>query len=389
MKNQTELLYVGTEYEKDMNIAEVMPIHTSTAYVIKGLGDYDKAVAGKSYYYQRSCNPNRDALGEAISLLENAERTLVASSGMAAISTTLLSLLDKGDHVVFSSSIYGETIELAENILKNKGIEYSFCDFSNLKTLEENIKINTKLLYFEVIANPLIQIIDVEKVIEIAKSKNIFTVVDSTFTTPFLIKPLDYGVDIVIHSLTKFINGHSDVTAGSISSSEKIMKRIEPNFLLLGGSCDSFSSYLCLRSIRTFNIRMKVHNENAKQLVELIENHPAVKYINYPSANGYSQKELAQKLLGDNYGAMLSIRVKDDKELVDKFIKKLKLVKYLGTLGGYRTSFAHPATAFRSEFTQEELEKMGMYEGLLRFSVGLEDIKDIAEDINNALNVFL
>jgi cystathionine beta-lyase/cystathionine gamma-synthase len=167
------------------------------------------------------------------------------------------------------------------------------------------------------------------------------------------------------------------------------MKKIEVNFLLLGGTCDSFSSYLCLRSIRTFNIRMKVHNENAKQLVALIENHPAIRYINYPSAEGYGQKELAQKLLGNNYGAMLSIRVKDDKELVDKFVKELKLVKYLGTLGGYRTSFAHPATAFRAEFTQEELEKMGMYEGLLRFSVGLEDIRDIAEDVNNALNVFL
>lgn len=389
MKDQTKLLNFGIEYKRAMPTSEVMPIHNSTAYEINSISEYDDAVEGRSYYYQRSSNPNRDGLSEGISLLENGEDTLITSSGMAAISTCLLSLLETGDHIIFSKSIYGETIELSSMILEKFGIEVDYVDFTDVSRIENAIKENTKLLYFEIITNPLIEIIDLSEVVKVAKKKNISTIVDSTFTTPFLINPLDYGVDIVIHSLTKFINGHSDVTGGSITSSKEIIDKISPKYLLFGSVMDGFSSYQVVRGLRTFGLRMEKHNSNARAFVELIKDHPAIKYINYPTAAGYRQKELAEKLFDGNYGPMVSIRVTDDLKLVDKFVKELKIVRYLGTLGGYRTSFAHPATAFRTEFTSDELVEMGLHEGLLRFSIGLEDMEDIAKDVMSALNVFL
>lgn len=388
-KEETTLLHRMTDYYKKAENPEVQPIYHSTAYIVKDTKDYEFASNGGKYFYNRTANPNRDETAAIISYMEEGEDTLVCSSGMGAISTVLLSLLKSGDHILFNKAIYGETIEISERVLTDLGIEVSFIDFTDLNAVENSIRNNTKILYTEIIANPLTEIVDIEKICEIAKKHGALTVVDSTFTTPFLIKPLVYGVDIVIHSLTKYFGGHSDITGGSITGSREIIDYIRPKYRWFGCCMDPNTAWLLQRSIKTMSMRVSTQCRNAEKLAEVLNTSPVVKKVNYPGLKTHPQHELAKRYLNGKFGAMLSFRVEDDRKKVDEFIHRLKVINYLGTLGGISTSLAHPATAFRDEFSQEELEKMGMYEGLIRISVGAEDINDLVEDITEALKVFL
>lgn len=388
MQRRTNILYTGSELKLPVERPETPPIYHSTANIICDMDDYDFASKGGKYYYCRTANPNRDGVAEAVSFLENGEASLVCASGMAAISTALLSVIETGDHIVASRSIYGETIELFDNILKKFNIEITYSDFTNIEEVRAALKPNTKLLYTEIIANPLIEVVDIEAVSELAHSAGALVLVDSTFTTPFAIRPLEHGADIVIHSLTKYFGGHSDITAGSITGSEVLIKRIYSDSLLLGGCLDPNSAWLMLRSIRTMEMRVTRQFENAKRLAETLQADPHVRYVNYPSLPEHPQHALAARLMPDGCGAMLSFRVEDDRNKVNAFMHKLNLVEYLGTLGGYRTSIAHPATAFRNDFTPEKLKEMGMEEGLIRISAGTEAFEDILADFQQALTVF-
>lgn len=385
---ETELLYRGTEMGSNIINPETPPIHHTTAYIIEDTKDYDFANDGGKYFYNRTANPNRDGVAEAISYLENGEDTIVCASGMAAISTTLLSLLQTGDHVLCSKAIYGETITLVETLLMGFGIAVSFADFTDPKQVEMQIQDNTKVVYAEVIANPLTEVVCVPEIANITKKHKALFVVDSTFTTPFAIKPLDFGADVVIHSLTKYFGGHSDVTGGSITANKEIINIIKPKFLCLGGCMDPNSAWLMQRSLKTMSMRVKTQFQNAVEVAKALNGCEMVEKVHHPSLKSHPQHELAKELFCGQYGAMLSFRVEDDLELVDAFIRKLELVKYLGTLGGMRTTLAHPATAFRHEFTKEQLETMGIYDGLIRISVGTEDAEDIIADLLQALEVF-
>lgn len=387
-KEDTQLLYEGCEMSGIVQDPEVPPIYHTTAYMIKDTDDYEFANGGGKYLYNRTANPNRDGLGTAISQLEKGEETLICSSGMGAISTVLLSLLKQGDHILFSKAIYGETIELADFILKDFGIDFDYADFTDLKQVKDGIKSNTKILYSEIIANPLTFVTDVDEISKIAHEKGALVVIDSTFTTPFVIKPLLHGADIVVHSLTKYFGGHSDITGGSITSSREMIKKIRPKYLLLGCCMDPNTAWLTLRSIKTMGMRVRAQMNNAQKLANALSENPLVKAVHHPSIQSHPQHELAKKIFDYGWGAMISFRVADDREKVNEFMHRLQLVKYMGTLGGIRTTIAHPATAFRNEFSQEELEKMGMYEGLIRISTGAEDIDDLIEDFNQALEVF-
>lgn len=384
----TEILYKGAELKKDVVNPDCPPIYFSSACAVKDMDDYDFANGGGKYFYNRTAAPNRDMLAEAVSYLEGGEDSIITSSGMAAISTTILSLLKKGDRILISNAVYGETIELIDNMLINFGIKADYADFTDIESVKKSVTPQTKILYTEIISNPLINVVDIDAIVEIAKKNGALTVVDSTFTTPFAIKPLEHGADIVIHSMTKFFGGHSDITAGSITSTKEIIKKINPYYLLLGCCLDANSAWLALRSIRTMKLRVERQMENADKIAHALADDPRVKYVNYPSLEYHPQHALAEKLLKKGCGPMLSFRVEDDREKVNEFIRNLKIVKYLGTLGGYRTSLAHPATAFRKEFSPEKLKKMGMEEGLIRISTGIEDSEDIINDIKNALDVF-
>lgn len=352
------------------------------------MDDYDFANGGGKYFYNRTAAPNRDMLADTVSYMEGGEDSIITSSGMAAISTVLLSLLSCGDRVLCSDAVYGETIELMNNMLTRFGIAVDYADFTDIESVRSAVRPETKMLYTEIISNPLIRVIDIDAVTEIARENGAMTVVDSTFTTPFAIKPLEHGADIVIHSMTKFFGGHSDITAGSVTASKKIIQSINPSYLLLGGCLDANSSWLALRSIRTMRLRVEKQMENADRLAKTLAEDTRVKYVNYPSLEYHPQHELAKRLFKNGFGPMLSFRVEDDREKVNEFIHRLDMIKYLGTLGGFRTSLAHPATAFRNEFSEEQLRKMGMEEGLIRISAGIEESEDIIGDIKNALEVF-
>ena len=388
LTRETNILYTGSEPKLPIERPETPPIYHSTANIIRDMDDYDVASTGGKYYYSRTANPNRDGVAEAVSYLEKGEQSLVCSSGMAAISTALLSLLKSGDHIVASRSIYGETIELFDNVLKKFGVEVTYSDFTNLDSIRASLQPNTKILYGEIIANPLIEVVDIEAVAKLAHSVGALVLVDSTFTTPLAICPLEHGADIVIHSLTKYFGGHSDITAGSITGSSKLIKKIYSDFLLFGGCLDPNSAWLMLRSIRTMEMRVTKQFENAKKIAEALQADPHVRYVNYPTLANHPQRELAAKIMPNGCGAMISFRVVDDRDKVNAFMHKLKLVKYLGTLGGYRTTIAHPATAFRHEFTPQKLKDMGMEEGLIRISAGAEKVEDVIADFKQALTVF-
>lgn len=381
----TQLLYQGTAGCGVIKNPEVPPIYPSTAYILDDMDDYDFASNGGRYFYSRTANPNRDGLAQAISYLEQGEDTLICASGMAAISTVLLGQLESGSHILMSKAVYGETIEFANKLLKKFHIQISYADFSDIACVAQAIQPNTRILYTEIISNPLTQVVDLDALAGLAKVHGILTVVDSTFTTPFLIRPLSHGADIVIHSLTKYFGGHSDLTGGSITASSEIIANLLPQYLLLGCCLDPYSAWLTLRSIKTMGMRVQKQNENAAALALALSRDPHVKYVYHPSLTGHPQHLLASKLLDGGYGAILSFRMEDSREAVNGFMHQLKLAKYLGTLGGIRTTYTHPATAFRKKFTPQELVEMGLHEGLIRVSVGAENIEDLIADFSQAL----
>lgn len=388
LNRKTNILYIGSEPKFPVERPETPPIYPSTANIILDMDDYDRANKGEKYYYCRTANPNRDGVAEAVTYLENGEQSLICSSGMAAISTTILSLLKSGDHLITSNTIYGETIELLERIVKKLGINITYVDLTDPSSVKAAVQENTRMIYTEVITNPLIRVIDIDSIVAIAHDADALVVVDSTFTTPFAVRPLDHGADIVIHSMTKYFDGHSDITAGCITGRQGLMKKIYSDYLLFGCCLDPNSSWLMLRSIRTMEMRVTRQMANAKTLAEALQKDPHVCYVNYPTLAHHPQHALAMKIMPNGCGAMLSFRVEDNREKVNEFMHRLKVVKYLGTLGGYRTTIAHPATAFRFDFTPSQLIEMGMEEGLIRISSGMEDIVDLIADFKQALCIF-
>lgn len=385
----TELLYRGNHIPGIAELPDTPPIYHATAYAVKDTDDYDRANRGEKYFYNRTANPNRDCLGEIISYLEYGENTIICSSGMAAISTTLIGLLKAGGHIIVNRSIYGETIELLNCVLYNYGVEVDYVDLTDLSELERAFKPNTVLIYTEIIANPLTAVVDIEKVAKLAKEHGALTVVDSTFTTPCVIRPLEFGADIVIHSLTKYFGGHSDLTGGSITASETLIRHIQRAYLLLGCCMDPNSAWLFARSARTMFMRVRRQNENANAIAKALKALPCVKVVYHPSLTDHPQHTLAEKLFTPGmYGAMISFQVENDLQKVNAFLHRLELIQYLGTLGGIRTSVTHPATAFKNEFSEAELHAMGLWEGLIRISVGAEDATDLINDLSQALQVF-
>lgn len=386
---ETEILYRGNEIKGDSMLPDSPAIYPATAYVMEDTEHYHNTNSGKGgYLYGRSGNPNRDSLSEVISFMENGEQSLICSSGMAAISSTLLTFAKSGSHILASKSIYGETIELFHHLLMGFGTETTLVDFCNLDEVKSAIRPNTSIFYSEIIANPLMTVVDIEALSVLAKTSGALLIIDSTFSTPFVIKPLDFGADIVIHSLTKFFGGHSDITAGSITASAELIKKIFSTQLLLGSCSDANTAWLALRSVRTMGLRMKKQLSNAQVLAEALDKMPQVKKVNFPGLKTHPQHTLANRIFSEGYGAMISFCVEDNLDKVNDFMHRLSLVKYLGTLGGYRTSIAHPATGFKNDFTQQQLLDMGMNAGLIRISTGIEEVEDLISDFANALKAF-
>ena len=385
----TNLLYKGEKINGlDMN-PEALPCFFTTAFTTDCLSDIKQVYVDKGYTYVRTRNPNRTALAELISYLEGGEESLIFSSGMGGITTTLIAILEPGDHIICNSNIYGETFSTLNDILRKMQVEISFIDYNDLNEVERTIKPNTKLIYSEVLSNPTLQLADIKSLAEIAHKNNSLLMVDNTFTTPISIKPIRFGADIVINSLTKFLNGHNDAIGGSITSTKEIISKIHPISMLCGTPGDPFSSWLIQRGIYTAAIRLPQQMKTAECLARALEKNKHVSHVNHPSLDSYQNKALADEMFTDKGRcAMLSFIVPEDIDKIDIFMKNLSFVRYAPTLGGIRTTMSHPVTSSHMTVPDDIRRKMGITPGLIRISVGIEDPDDLIRDFEKALSIF-
>jgi cystathionine beta-lyase/cystathionine gamma-synthase len=383
----TEILHQGAYLKGKRDMPETAPIFLTTAYNPEDLDELKVLYAPEGYGYIRHKNPNRRALAELMTYLEGGEASLICSSGMAAISTTLFSMLVGGDHVVSDKTLYGEDYDLFR-AFHDYGIEVTYVDFTDFGAIEAAIRPNTKVLYTETISNPLITIVDIEAVATIAHRHHAKLIVDNTFSTSLAMQPLALGADASINSLTKFANGHSDAMGGSMTASQEIVKKAHATQVLWGTSLDPFSSWLIQRAIRTMDLRLQRQMDNAAKLAQALEIHPAVLKVHHPSLESHPQHALAKRIMKNGYGGMLSFVMPDDISKINAFLRKLEVAHYAMTLGGYRTTLSHPVSSSHGGVPEAERLKMGITNGLMRVSVGIEDAADLIADFTQALEVF-
>ncbi|MDB4181060.1 aminotransferase class I/II-fold pyridoxal phosphate-dependent enzyme, partial [Flavobacteriaceae bacterium] len=334
--------------------------------------------------YPRYFNtPNQEHLSKKIAALEHAEAALIFASGMAAISATLLTFLKSGDHAVIQNDIYGGTRNFIESHFTNYGIEYSFTKDLSSESFEECIQSNTKLIYIETPSNPLLKLVDIFAIAKLAKSHNIITAADNTFATPIVQNPLDLGIDIVMHSATKYFGGHSDISAGAVASSQEIMDKIWDLAKDFGGNLSDYTVWLLERSMKTLGIRVKAQQRNAKRLAKYLHKHAAVKTVFYPGLKSNAYHSLA-KIQMKGFGAMLSFELKESFDS-EKFLKALKLISPSMSLAGVESTMLLPSKASHSLLSESDRKIQGITDQLIRFSVGIETKKDLIEDIEQAI----
>ena len=351
----------------------VSPLYMSTAYSYK-----------KGDMYPRYFNtPNQVGLSKKISSLENAEETLVFGSGMAAISTSLLSFLSSGDHVIFQPDLYGGTRNFATEHLNTYGIDYSFSKSVDLKDFESQIKDNTKVIYVESPSNPLMKVVDLKGISELAKDNNITTMIDNTFASPVNQNPIPLGIDIVIHSATKYLGGHSDILAGSVSSSKKNMESVFSVGKSLGGNLSDYTVWLLERSLKTLFVRVAKQNTNANELAHHLQNHDCINKVFYPGLENSIYYNLAKNQMND-YTGMLSFEI-NKRISREIFESNLKLIQPAISLAGVESTINVPYLTSHKWLPKEEKIKQGISENLVRFSVGIEDVNDLKRDLDHAL----
>lgn len=353
----------------------VSPIFLSTSYEFMNV-DVKR--------YPRYFNtPNQEYLSKKIAALENAESAMIFGSGMAAISTTLLAFLKAGDHIILQKDIYGGTRNLVEAQFHRYNIEYSFTDGLSIDDFEACIQSNTKMIYIETPSNPLLKLVDLKAIANLAKAKGVLSVIDNTFATPIIQKPIDFGIDIVIHSATKYFSGHSDICAGAVATSQEHIDSIWSLAKNLGGCLSDFTVWMLERSMKTLGIRVKAQQQNAKKLAKYLDVHDAVSNVYYPGLKSHPDYELAKKQM-KGFGAILSFDLTEgiDAEL---FLQTLQLIKPTMSLAGIESTMILPAVSSHAMLTPQEREAQGISDSLIRFSVGIEDKKDIIKDIEQAL----
>ena len=336
--------------------------------------------------YSRYGNPSQWSVQEKLSSLENAESSIVFSSGMAAISSTLLAMLDKGSHVVSSRDIYGGTYNFLYEDLDKFGMSVTFTSPTDLKEIEAAIQENTKVLYFEALTNPLLKITPVKELVALGKKYNLRVVIDNTFLTPYNVKMLDLGVDVVVNSATKYLNGHSDLIGGTVSGSRKLVDRIWPQLLKNGGSMDPHACFLLERSLKTFALRMRTHNSNGLTLATYLENHPKIKRVYYPGLTSHSQHELAKKQLQGKNSGMISFEIEGGDVNAHALLSYLKLPKEATSLGGVESLISLPYNTSQASLTKDQQKAIGINDGLIRLSTGIEDIEDLISDFEQAIH---
>lgn len=381
---QTKCVHAAREFNRTSAISS--PIWQTTTFRAES-SEHFAALAKSvkpSEYYSRYGNPTHEQVEAVMAALEGGEAALVTASGMGAICASVMCLLEKGDHVVAQRNLYAGTAALLEDLLPRWGIESTFVDQTDSERWAEALRPNTKLIYAETPVNPLMSLTDLQAVAALGKTRGITTIVDNTFATPINQRPLQYGIDVVVHSATKYLGGHSDVTAGVIVGSTAFLERAWRFHIVMGAALGPFDAWLLLRGLRTLGLRVERHNQNALTLARFFESHPKIERVNYPGLESHPQHELAKNQMG-GFTGMMSIELRGGYETAERFIASLKLGYYAASLGGFETLLVHPAVMWGDTLTDAQRRAMGVGENLVRISVGLEDERDLINDFSQAL----
>jgi len=381
----TKLIHAGA-YEDEMGSATV-PIYQTSTFKFKSAQHGADCFSGKSndYIYTRIGNPTIKALEDNIAALENGFGGIATSSGMAAVSTIYFALLGQGSHMVSTASVYGPSRGIMEQDFIRFGVESSYVDTSDIENIKAAIKPNTKVLYIETPSNPTMQLTDIKAAVKVAKEHNLIVVVDNTFSSPYLQKPLDLGADVVFHSVTKFINGHADIVGGVIvAKTEELYKTIRHSMVYLGGNMDPHQAFMVIRGVKTLAIRIERAMESAMKVAEYLEGHEKVAWIKYPGLKSHPQHELAKEQMA-GFGSMISFGLKGGLEAGKILMDNVHLAILAVSLGGVETLIQHPALMTHAAVSKEDKDKAGITEDLVRFSVGIENVEDIIADLDQAL----
>lgn len=377
MKFATRAIHAGQEPDPSTG-AIMTPIYQTSTYAQAGIGEH------KGYEYARTGNPTRTALEATLASLENGQYGLSFASGLAA-EHAILNLLNNGDHIVSCDDLYGGSYRLFEKIMGRYGVQTSYVTANDSEAYEKAIRPNTKMIWLETPTNPLLSLVDIRAVAEVAHRHHLLLIVDNTFSSPYFQRPLDLGADIVVHSITKYINGHSDVIGGAIvTSNEEIYNALKFHQNAAGAVPGPFDVWLTLRGIKTLAVRMRQHEENARAVAQFLTEHPRVQKVYYPGLASHPDHELAKRQMS-GFGGMVSFQIKGTMENVDQAVRRFKVFTFAESLGGVESLACHPATMTHGSIPREIRESRGLTDTLLRLSVGIEDISDILADLDQAL----
>jgi cystathionine beta-lyase/cystathionine gamma-synthase len=378
MRFETMAIHAGDRPDVTTGAISV-PIYQTSAFAFEDVGKT------RGWDYSRTANPTRKVLEDTIAQLEGGKAGFAFTTGMAA-ETTVMHLLKTGDHIISGDDVYGGTYRLFHDVMTNFGLEFTFLRMNNRKSIEEAVRPNTRMLWLETPSNPLLNIVDLEMVVNIARRHKLLTVIDNTFATPYFLRPIEYGIDLVVHSTTKYLNGHCDVVGGAVvTTTDELTQRLQFLLNAMGTCAAPFDCWLVLRGIETLPIRMKQHQENALAVANYLKRHPKVKRVLYPGLDSHAGHEIAKRQM-KGFGGIVSFELRGGIEGVSTFLRRLKVFSLAESLGGITSLAEHPATMSHASMPEDCRERVGITNELIRLSVGLENVDDLTEDLEQAFN---
>ena len=379
MKFNTKVIHAGVEPDPATG-AIMTPIYQTSTYVQDEIGKH------KGYEYSRTGNPTRSALESSIAHIENGKYGACFGSGLAAIDC-VIKMLNPGDEVISTNDLYGGSYRIFRTIFEKYGIKFHFVDMLNINNVKDKINDNTKLIWIETPTNPMMNIIDIKAIVQLVNHSDVMVGVDNTFATPYLQKPLDLGADIVMHSVTKFLGGHSDIVMGALATkSDRIAEEMYRIQNSSGAICGPMDSFLVLRGIKTLHLRVQRHSENGKVIAEFLQSHPIVDRVYWPGFETHPNHDIARSQMS-GFGGMVSFTLKGDSlEKAKEVVSKTRLFTLAESLGGVESLIGHPSTMTHASIPREERLKSGVKDSLIRLSVGVEDAEDLVKDLENALS---
>ncbi len=382
---QTQLIHAGDGANPSTAVSS--PIYQSATFRFASAEEIAAAMVSEAHpqFYGRFATPNTQQVEATVAALEGGEAALAVASGMAAVSQVLLTFLQAGDHLVTQKTLYPTTYRLMNEFLPRLGISATFVDQTEVDAFAAAIRPNTKLIYTETPANPTLSLTDLTAVADLARTHNLLTVTDNTFATPYNQRPLSLGIDVVLHSATKYLAGHSDVVAGIIVSSRPHISRLWHDFVLLGGVLHPMEAWLLERGLKSFALRMKQHNENALAVAQFLQSHPAVRVVYYPGLPTHPQYDLAQRQMPGGGSGMVCFDLHGGRQAGYRLLQKVKLISLAVSLGGVHSLITHPASTISAMQSDAQIAASGVMPGLVRLSVGLEDATDIIADLAQGL----